>query len=131
MQAESQFRDEADTTRFIFIRGSNGQMVPLNTLIKPKLNSGPAIISRFNASRSVTIQGSPKPGYSSGQAMAAIEEVIKQEAPNGFNIDWSGQSREERAATSSTAQVMVLALVSYSYVLQLFTKAGVYHMLYY
>ena len=43
--------------------------------------------------------------------MAAIEEVIKQEAPNGFNIDWSGQSREERAATSSTAQVMVLALV--------------------
>lgn len=111
MQAESQFRDEADTTRFIFIRGSNGQMVPLNTLIKPKLNSGPAIISRFNASRSVTIQGSPKPGYSSGQAMAAIEEVIKQEAPNGFNIDWSGQSREERAATSSTAQVMVLALV--------------------
>lgn len=111
MQAESQFRDEADTTRFIFIRGSNGQMVPLNTLIKPKLNSGPAIISRFNASRSVTIQGSPKPGYSSGQAMAAIEEVIKQEAPNGFNIDWSGQSREERAATSSTTQVMVLALV--------------------
>ncbi len=112
MQAESQFRDEADTTRFIFIRGSNGQMVPLNTLIKPKLNSGPAIISRFNASRSVTIQGSPKPGYSSGQAMAAIEEVIKQEAPNGFNIDWSGQSREERAATSSTAQVMVLAYSS-------------------
>lgn len=60
MQADSNFRNEADTTRFIFIRGSNGQMVPLNTIIKPKLNSGPAIISRFNASRSVTIQGSPK-----------------------------------------------------------------------
>lgn len=111
MQAESQFRDEADTTRFIFIRGSNGQMVPLNTLIKPKLNSVPAIISRFNASRSVTIQGSPKDGYSSGQAMAAIEEVVKEVAPTGFNIDWSGQSREERAATSSTTQVMALALV--------------------
>lgn len=111
MQADSGFRNEADTTRFIFIKGSNGQMVPLNTVIKPKLNSGPAIISRFNASRSVTIQGSPKAGYSSGQAMAAIEEVVKQEAPSGFNIDWSGQSREERAATSSTTQVMVLALV--------------------
>lgn len=111
MQAESQFRDEADTTRFIFIRGSNGQMVPLNTIIKPKLDSGPAIISRFNASRSVTIQGSPKDGYSSGQAMAAIEEVVKEVAPTGFNIDWSGQSREERAATSSTTQVMALALV--------------------
>lgn len=111
MQADSNFRNEADTTRFIFIRGSNGQMVPLNTLIKPKLDSGPAIISRFNASRSVTIQGSPKDGYSSGQAMAAIEEVVKEVAPTGFNIDWSGQSREERAATSSTTQVMALALV--------------------
>lgn len=111
MQADSNFRNEADTTRFIFIRGSNGQMVPLNTIIKPKLDSGPAIISRFNASRSVTIQGSPKDGYSSGQAMAAIEEVVKEVAPTGFNIDWSGQSREERAATSSTTQVMVLALV--------------------
>ncbi|WP_302048377.1 efflux RND transporter permease subunit [Megamonas funiformis] len=111
MQADSNFRNEADTTRFIFIRGSNGQMVPLNTIIKPKLNSGPAIISRFNASRSVTIQGSPKDGYSSGQAMAAIEEVVKEVAPTGFNIDWSGQSREERAATSSTTQVMALALV--------------------
>lgn len=111
MQADSGFRNEADTTRFIFIKGSNGQMVPLNTLIKPKLESGPAIISRFNASRSVTIQGTPKDGYSSGQAMAAIEEVVKQEAPTGFNIDWSGQSREERAATSSTTQVMILALV--------------------
>lgn len=111
MQAESNFRNEADTTRFIYIRGSNNQMVPLNTIIKPKLNSGPAIISRFNASRSVTIQGSPKDGYSSGQAMAAIEEVVKEVAPTGFNIDWSGQSREERAATSSTTQVMALALV--------------------
>lgn len=111
MQAEGNYRNEADRTRFIFIRGSNNQMVPLNTIIKPKLNSGPAIISRFNASRSVTIQGSPKSGYSSGQAMAAIEEVVKEVAPTGFNIDWSGQSREERAATSSTSQVMVLSLV--------------------
>lgn len=111
MQAEGNYRNEADRTRFIFIRGSNNQMVPLNTIIKPKLNSGPAIISRFNASRSVTIQGSPKAGYSSGQAMAAIEEVVKEVAPTGFNIDWSGQSREERAATSSTSQVMVLSLV--------------------
>lgn len=111
MQAESEFRDEADTTRFIYIRGSNGQMVPLNTVIKPRLNSGPAIISRFNASRSITIQGSPGAGYSSGQAMDAIEQIAKDTAPTGFNIDWSGESREERAATSSTGQVMVLAFV--------------------
>ena len=111
MQAESNFRDEASTTRFIYIRGSDGQMVPLNTLIKPKLDSGPAIISRFNASRSITIQGSPGAGYSSGQAMDAIEQIARETAPTGFNIDWSGQSREEKAATSSTGQVMLLSFV--------------------
>ena len=111
LQSATDFRNEADTTRFMFIKGANGQMVPLNTLIKPKYNSGPAIISRFNASRSVTIQGSPKEGYSSGQAMAAIEEVVHQEAPSGFNVDWSGQSREEKTASSSTGQVMLLAIV--------------------
>lgn len=111
MQAESNFRDEAATTRFIYIRGSNGQMVPLNTLIKPKLDSGPAIISRFNASKSVTIQGSPGAGYSSGQAMDAIEQIARETAPSGFNIDWSGQSREEKAATNSTGQVMLLSFV--------------------
>ncbi len=111
MQAQSDFRNEADTTRFIYIRGSNNQMVPLNTVIKPKMDSGPAIISRFNASRSVTIQGSPASGYSSGQAMAAIEEVVKEVAPTGFNVDWSGQSREEKNASSSTSQVMLLSLV--------------------
>ncbi len=111
MQAQSDYRNEADTTRFLYIRGSNNQMVPLNTLLKPKYDSGPAIISRFNASRSITIQGSPKDGYSSGQAMDAIEQVVKEIAPTGFNIDWSGQSREEKSASSSTGQVMALAIV--------------------
>lgn len=111
MQADSQFRSEVDTTRFIYVKGSEGQMVPLNTLIIPRLNSGPAIISRFNASRSITIQGSPGAGYSSGQAMDAIEQVAREIAPTGFSVDWSGQSREEKAATSSTVQVMVLAFV--------------------
>lgn len=111
LAADSQFRNEADMTRFMFIKGSDGQMVPLNTLIKPVYNSGPAIISRFNASRSVAIQGSPADGYSSGQAMDAIEEVVREVAPTGFNIDWSGQSREEKSASSSTGQVMALAIV--------------------
>lgn len=111
MQADTKFRDEASTTRFIYIRGNNGQMVPLNAVIKPKLDSGPAIISRFNASRSITIQGSPGAGYSSGQAMDAIEQISKEVASTGFSIDWSGQSREEKAATSSTSQVMLLSFV--------------------
>jgi HAE1 family hydrophobic/amphiphilic exporter-1 len=59
----------------------------------------------------VTIQGNAGQGYSSGQAMAAIEEIVNAEAGVGFNIEWSGQSREEKKAASSTGQVLALALV--------------------
>ena len=86
-------------------------MVPLSTLITPKYSTGPTQISRFNAARAVTIQGNAGAGYSSGQAMAAIEEIVNEEAGVGFNIEWSGQSREEKKAASSTGQVLALALV--------------------
>lgn len=113
LQADSTYRNEADTTRFIYVRGTNGQMVPLNSIIKPKLDSGPAIISRFNGTKSVMIQGNAKAGYSSGQAMQAMQEIVQQIAPttDGYNMDWSGQSREEEKAGSATMQVMLLAII--------------------
>ena len=111
LQSDILYRSEADAAKFIYVKGSNGQMVPLTTLINPKLSTGPTQISRFNAARAVTIQGNAAPGYSSGQAMAAIEEIVKEVAPTGFNIEWSGQSREEKKASSSTMQVLALALV--------------------
>ena len=111
LQADTQYRSEADAAKFIFVKSSSGTMVPLDTLLKPKLSSGPTSISRFNGARSVTIQGNAGQGYSSGQAMAAIQEIVKQNTDNGFNIEWSGQSREESKASSSTLQVLALALV--------------------
>lgn len=111
LQADTQYRSEADAAKFIFVKSSSGTMVPLDTLLKPKLSSGPTAISRFNGARSVTIQGNAGQGYSSGQAMAAIQEIVKQNTDNGFNIEWSGQSREESKASSSTFQVLALALV--------------------
>ena len=111
LQSDVLYRSEADCARFVFVKGSGGQMVPLMSLITPKLSTGPTQISRFNAARAVTIQGNAGAGYSSGQAMAAIEEIVRQEAGVGFNIEWSGQSREEKKAASSTGQVLALALV--------------------
>ena len=111
LQSDVLYRSEADCARFVFVKGSNGQMVPLMSLITPKLSTGPTQISRFNAARAVTIQGNAGAGYSSGQAMNAIEEIVRQEAGVGFNIEWSGQSREEKKAASSTGQVLALALV--------------------
>ncbi|SFL59594.1 efflux RND transporter permease subunit [Pelosinus propionicus] len=111
MQADTMFRNEADMTRFIYVRSSNGSMIPLNTLIKPKLTTGPSIISRFNAARSIQINGSVGENYSSGQALAVMEKLAKEKLPSGFSVEWSGQSREEKKAGSTTMQILALALV--------------------
>ena len=111
MQADTMFRNEADMTRFIYVRSSNGTMIPLDTLLKPKLTTGPSIISRFNAARSIQINGSVGEGYSSGQALAAMEKLAKETLPSGFAVEWSGQSREEKKAGSTTMQILALALV--------------------
>lgn len=111
MQADTMYRNEADMTRFIYVKSSTGIMVPLDTLLKPRLTTGPAIISRFNAARSIQINGSVGKGYSSGQAIAAMEKLAKEVLPSGFSVEWSGQSREEKKAGSTTMQILVLALV--------------------
>ena len=111
VQADTKFRSEVDNTRFIFVRSSNGNMVPLDTLLTPKMITAPPNISRFNAARSIQINGSVASGYSSGQAIAAMENLAKTQLPPGFSVEWSGQSREEVKSGSSTVQVMGLALV--------------------
>ena len=111
LQSDVSYRSEAEGMKFVYVESDNKTMVPLDTLLKPRVSSGPTSISRFNGARAINIQGNAGEGYSSGQAMAAIKEVVEQNAPNGFNIEWSGQSREEAKATSSTFQVLALALV--------------------
>ena len=111
LQSDTMYRTEAEAAKFIFVKSSNGTMVPLDTLLKPSLSTGASIISRFNATRAVAIQGNNAEGYSSGQALAAAEEVVREVAPTGFNVEWSGQSREEKKAASSTGKVLALAFV--------------------
>jgi HAE1 family hydrophobic/amphiphilic exporter-1 len=111
MQADALFRNDAEMMRFIYVRSKNGAMIPLDTLIKPKLTTGPSIISRFNAARSIPVNGSVAAGYSSGQAIAAMEKLARETLPAGFNVEWTGQSREEKKAGSTTMQILALALV--------------------
>jgi HAE1 family hydrophobic/amphiphilic exporter-1 len=86
-------------------------MVPLDALLTPKLSTSTSVITRFNGARSLGFQGSVADGYSSGQAIAAMEELVKEKAPAGFMIEWSGQSREEKKSSGSTGQIMLLAVV--------------------
>ena len=111
MQADTQFRNEADMTRFLYVRSSTGMMVPVDTLLKPKTITAASSISRFNAARSIQINGAAAPGYSSGQALKAMQEVAEQTLPDGFKYEWSGQSREESKAGSSTMIIFALAII--------------------
>ncbi|MBO6179563.1 MAG: multidrug efflux RND transporter permease subunit [Selenomonadaceae bacterium] len=111
MQSDAQYRSEKEALKFNYVRNVEGSMVPLDSVLTPKLSTSTSIISRFNGTRSVSIQGGIAEGYSSGQAIAAMEEVVRQTAPAGFTIEWSGQSREEKKSSGSTGQIMALALL--------------------
>ena len=111
MQAEPQFRNNVDATRFFFLRSSSGAMVPLNNLIKPKEVNAPSLIKRFNSYRAIQIGGNAAPGYSSGQALTALEEVAAQTLPQGFSYEWADQSREERISGSKAPFVFALSLL--------------------
>lgn len=111
LQSDAQYRSESEALKFCYVKNDSGAMVPLDSLLRPKLSTSTAIISRFNGSRNISIQGAVADGYSSGQAIAAMEEVVRQTAPAGFSVEWSGQSREEKKSSGSTGQVMMLSLL--------------------
>lgn len=111
LQADGIYRDDVEALRAMYLRNANGEMVPFDTLVQPKLTTAPPIISRFNNSRSITFNGYAGEGYSSGDALKAIREVAEEVAPNGFMIEWGGQSREEVKAAGQTVVVMSLALI--------------------
>lgn len=110
MQAEPEFRSDVEDTRFLYLRSSTGTMVPLNTLIKPEPVNASSTITRYNGFPAIQISGSPAPGYSSGQAIAALEAVAAQTLPDGFGYEWAGQSREEIVSGNKAPILFGLAI---------------------
>ena len=86
-------------------------MVPLNTLVTPRKTKSAANITRYNGYKAVKINGTQAVGYSSGQAMTALDEVAKEVLPSGYTYEWSGQSREEKVSGGRAPVVFGLALV--------------------
>jgi multidrug efflux pump subunit AcrB len=95
----------------IYVRSSNGAMVPLQSIASLKAIVGPAVITRYNNYRSVSINGSPAPGVSSGNAMSAFEAVAAKVLPAGYALDWTGTSYQERQAGGQTGIILALALL--------------------
>jgi HAE1 family hydrophobic/amphiphilic exporter-1 len=110
LEAEGAFRTRPEKIERFYVRNSKNQMVPLSTLVTIEPVSGPQFTTRFNMYRSVEVTGAASPGYSSGQAMAALEEVARETLPKQMALDWSGLSFQERAA-GGVAGVLALSLL--------------------
>ena len=111
MQAESQFRGDITSTRLFYVRSAKSEMVPLSTLVKPVSTSSPSVLQRYNGFREADISGDAAPGYSSGQAAAALKAVAAEVLPQGYGYEWSGLSLQEQQSAGQTPLVFGMTVV--------------------
>jgi len=110
-QADIPYRTNAESLTGIYVKNNLSQMVPVNQLIKLRKVYGPETVSHNNLYHSATINGVPKPGYSTGDAIKAIEETAAQVLPRGWGYEYTGITREEKAAGSQIIFIFILSLV--------------------
>ncbi len=111
LQAEGEYRVDPEDLNKIFVRGANGNMVPLSTLVTVKRTSGAEFTNRFNLFRAAELGGAPAPGYSSAEALTALEEVAAQVLPRDMGYEWAYMSYQEKKAAGTGAVVFLMALV--------------------
>jgi multidrug efflux pump subunit AcrB len=93
------------------VRNNTDQMVPMRSLAGIKIVTGPQVITRYNNYRSVTVNGSPAPGVSSGNAIAAMTEISNAVLPSGYSFEWTGTAYQEQQAAGRTGVVLALAVL--------------------
>ncbi len=111
LQAEPAYRTKAEDIGQFYVRNGKGEMVPLSSFVKVKTTMGPEYTVRFNLYRSVEIQGVPAPGYSSGQALDALEAVAAKTLPADMGYAFNALSYQEKISAGGTARVLGLSLV--------------------
>ena len=113
LQSDPKYRQSPDDLTRLYTRSSGGQMVPLSAMVKTSWVKGPDLLPHFNGLPAAKINGSPAAGYSSGQAIEAMEEVAREVLPAGYTFAWSGLAFEEKqsAGTSSAAFLFGLVIV--------------------
>jgi HAE1 family hydrophobic/amphiphilic exporter-1 len=111
IQAETPFREKTDDVYQIYVRNANGAMVPIRALAEAKLVQGPQTVVRYNGFRGAIVNGAAKPGYSSGQALDAMERVSTSTLPAGYGFEWTGTALQEKLAGGRTGIVLGLAIL--------------------
>lgn len=116
-QADTAYRAGINNLQQYYVKSNGGESVPLSALISYEVVENAPVISHYNLFRSAEINGNAAPGYSSGQAMAALEEVAAETLPAGYGYDFSGLSREEQSSGNATILIFALAIVLVSLLL--------------
>jgi multidrug efflux pump len=111
LASEGDFRQRPEDLRYVFVRGGDGAMIPIDALVKTRRIVGPDQVERFNIFPAAKVMGDPAPGYSSGQAIAAMEAVAKEALPQGYALAWTGSAFQEQAAGGSGNQALLFGLV--------------------
>ena len=111
VQAEAQDRSSIDDIYRINVRNADGEMIPLRSLVEVRPIIGPQALIRYNNRTAVTIQGSPAPGVSSGQALAAMEQVAEKTLPRGYQGQWTDVSFQEKRAEGKTEIILGFAVL--------------------
>jgi HAE1 family hydrophobic/amphiphilic exporter-1 len=111
LQAEPEYRADVKSFGLFGVRTAKGNTVPLDTLINTRPTAGPEFTNRFNLYRAAEISGQPAPGYSSAQALAALEETAKQVLPAEMGFEWSNVSYQEKKAEGTAGVVFLFAIV--------------------
>jgi hydrophobe/amphiphile efflux-1 (HAE1) family protein len=111
LQAEANYRQQPSDVGRYYVRNGQGDMVPLSTVASVDPTGGPDVIYRYNRFRAIQILGSPAPGYSSGQATAAMEQIAASALPPGYGFEWTGTTYQEKQAQGSELAIFGFAAV--------------------
>ena len=111
VQADGNFRSNPQDIKQLYVRSASGDLVSMATLVQLKEFTGPQTITHYNLFRSIKIQGSPAPGYSTGQAITAMEEVAAEVLPASLGYEWTGTALEEKSAGGQSAVIFGLGLL--------------------
>jgi hydrophobe/amphiphile efflux-1 (HAE1) family protein len=113
VNVEGEAADRGDISDIwqIYVRNSAGEMVPIRSIASLKTITGPQVITRYNNYRSVTVNGGPAPGVSSGAAIAAMADISATTLPSGYSYEWTGTAYQEQAASGQTGVILALAVL--------------------
>lgn len=111
VQASPEYRETPESILNLYLKNDKGEMVPFSTFITIERVYGPEVLTRYNMYMSAMINGEPSEGYSSGDAIAAVEKIAEQSLSKGFEIEWSGMTREEILSGNQTVYIFIVCLV--------------------